>query len=306
MSSSNNCGPPEARGSDDDLRGLEIFLVEDSQSVADALKQHLELLGAQVAGPAATPAEATKLIAERLPHVALVDFHLRGGDSSALIAQLRDKGVPVIMLSGSFEFPAPVSPEGVTMVEKPISETQIFQYLKPILKARPVTCGDDRHASAETRRRWLRGAAIDKMPKVEVHVVQSPEAPTGVGGRRSGWAAALPGGPPAARLSRGGPLRPTISRADPIPLKRIALALPSSAESITLLHGDERAKCGAAAEEGVQVGPRLGLVGSMEATAILPKGQKYIKPLRCSECGGNAVLIRRSPHPLDGSGNPHL
>ena len=131
MSSSNNCGPPETRGSDDDLRGLEILLVEDSQSVADALKQHLELLGAQVAGPAATPAEATKLIAERLPHVALVDFHLRGGDSSALIAQLRKDGVPVIMLSGSFEFPA----QGVTMVEKPISEAQILRYLKPILKA---------------------------------------------------------------------------------------------------------------------------------------------------------------------------
>ena len=47
MSSSNDCGPPEARGSDDDLRGLEILLVEDSQSVADALKQHLELLGAK-------------------------------------------------------------------------------------------------------------------------------------------------------------------------------------------------------------------------------------------------------------------
>ena len=43
MSSSNDCRPPEARGSDDDLRGLEILLVEDSQSVADALKQHLEL-----------------------------------------------------------------------------------------------------------------------------------------------------------------------------------------------------------------------------------------------------------------------
>ena len=34
-----------------------------------------------------------------------------------------------------FEFPAPVSPEGVPMVEKPISEAQILQYLKPILKA---------------------------------------------------------------------------------------------------------------------------------------------------------------------------
>ena len=80
-------------------------------------------------------AEATKLITARLPHVAFVDFHLRGGDSSGLISLLREKGVPVIMLSGSFEFPAPVSPEGVTMVEKPISEAQILQYLKPILKA---------------------------------------------------------------------------------------------------------------------------------------------------------------------------
>ena len=70
MSSSDDCGPPEARGSDDDLRGLEILLVEDSQSVADALKQHLELLGANVTGPAATTAEATKLMTERLPHFA--------------------------------------------------------------------------------------------------------------------------------------------------------------------------------------------------------------------------------------------
>ena len=135
MSSSNNCGPPEARGSDDDLRGLEILLVEDSQSVGDALKQHLELLGANVTGPAATTAEATKLMTERLPHVALVDFHLRGEDSSGLIARLREESVSVIMLPGSFGFPTPVSPEGVTMVEKPISEAQILQYLKPILKA---------------------------------------------------------------------------------------------------------------------------------------------------------------------------
>jgi hypothetical protein len=56
MSSSSDCEPFEARGSDDDLREFEIFLVEDSQSVA------------------------------------------------------------------------------VTMVEKPIGEAQILQYLKPILK----------------------------------------------------------------------------------------------------------------------------------------------------------------------------
>ena len=43
MSSSNDCRPPEAKGSDDDLWGLEILLVEDSQSVADALKQRTKV-----------------------------------------------------------------------------------------------------------------------------------------------------------------------------------------------------------------------------------------------------------------------
>jgi DNA-binding response OmpR family regulator len=57
-------------------------------------------LGANVTGTAATTAEATKLMSERLPRVALVDFHLRDGDSSGLVAELRNKGVPVIILSG--------------------------------------------------------------------------------------------------------------------------------------------------------------------------------------------------------------
>ena len=86
----------------DDLRGLRVLLVEDSPAVADALKQHLELLGATVAGPAATTAEAKEVIMEEAgPDVALVDFHLRGENSYTLIAQLRQEGIPVIMLSGS-------------------------------------------------------------------------------------------------------------------------------------------------------------------------------------------------------------
>ena len=39
-------------GSSDDLKGLDILLVEDSWAVGDALKQLLELLGASVSGPA--------------------------------------------------------------------------------------------------------------------------------------------------------------------------------------------------------------------------------------------------------------
>ena len=99
MASFNYCRPLEGGAMDDDLKGLEILLVEDSEVVGDAVKQLLELLGAKVNGPAVTVAEATTLLGQRLPQVALVDFHLRGGDSSTLIAQLRDQGMPVIILS---------------------------------------------------------------------------------------------------------------------------------------------------------------------------------------------------------------
>jgi len=57
-------------------------LVEDSHPVADALKKLLQLLGANVSGPAATVSEAESLLAQHLPDVALVDAHLRGGEYS--------------------------------------------------------------------------------------------------------------------------------------------------------------------------------------------------------------------------------
>ena len=99
---SSNTHDPAGAGSSDDLKGLEILLVEDSWSVGEAMKDLLELLGAVVVGPAATTAEAERLLSEHAPDVALVDFHLRGGELSySLIARLHEQGVPVILVSGS-------------------------------------------------------------------------------------------------------------------------------------------------------------------------------------------------------------
>jgi DNA-binding response OmpR family regulator len=126
---------PPGPGLSDDLQGLEVLLVEDSRDVADALKSLLELLGANVTGPATTAAEAEKLMVESLPDAALVDFHLRAGEqSSDLIATLRQRGVHVIALSGSFEFPPPASLAGAVMLEKPVSEAQLLARLSPIAK----------------------------------------------------------------------------------------------------------------------------------------------------------------------------
>jgi len=133
MSSPNGPQPSRA-GSSDDLKGLDILLVEDSRDVGEAVKKHLELLGAKVAGPATTTAEAEGLLTKHLPDVALVDFHLRGGErSDGLVARLHEQGVPVIMLSGSFEFPPLPSLEGATFLEKPVSEAQLLAHLSPLI-----------------------------------------------------------------------------------------------------------------------------------------------------------------------------
>jgi hypothetical protein len=58
---------PPGAGSSDDLNGLDILLVEDSRNVGDALKDLLGLLGANVAGPAATVAEAEDLLSAPRP-----------------------------------------------------------------------------------------------------------------------------------------------------------------------------------------------------------------------------------------------
>jgi CheY-like chemotaxis protein len=131
--SSNDRPLPSARSSDE-LTGLSILLVEDSPDVGEAVKKLLELLGATVAGPAPTTAAAESLlVAQRLPDVALLDFHLRGDErSDGLIARLRQQGVPVIMLSGSFEFPAPPSLIGTTILEKPVSEAELLAHLSPL------------------------------------------------------------------------------------------------------------------------------------------------------------------------------
>jgi len=125
---------PPGGGSFNDLKGLNVLLVEDSRDVGEAVRKLLESWGANVAGPAATSAEATRLIGQRLPDVALVDFHLRGGEHSfGLIARLREQGVPVVMLSGSFEFFPLPSIEGTVMLEKPFSDTELLSHLNRLI-----------------------------------------------------------------------------------------------------------------------------------------------------------------------------
>jgi CheY-like chemotaxis protein len=54
------------------LEGARVLVVEDTWHVAKALKSALEQVGMDVSGPAATTAEARRLMAEQMPRVAVV------------------------------------------------------------------------------------------------------------------------------------------------------------------------------------------------------------------------------------------
>jgi Zn ribbon nucleic-acid-binding protein len=43
--------------------------------------------------------------------------------------------------------------------------------------------------------------------------------------------------------------------------------------------------------------------GAVEKRSFVVKEQKFIRPVRCIKCGGNAHLIRRSPDPVKEDGS---
>ena len=123
---------PSASGSSE-LKDARILLVEDSWHVGNAIKRLLRALGADVAGPAATIADAERLVAERTPDVAIVDINLRDGErADTLIDRLQQQRIPVVVITG---YTAVSLPPGKVeaILQKPVSVEKFLAILSPIV-----------------------------------------------------------------------------------------------------------------------------------------------------------------------------
>ena len=137
-------GPPAESSGDErdasgssELIGARILLVEDSWHVGNAIRRLLRALGADVAGPAATIADAERLIAERKPDVAIVDINLRNGErANPLLDRLQGEGIPAIVITGYTEISLPPG-KVEAILQKPVSVEQFLAILRPIVARLP-------------------------------------------------------------------------------------------------------------------------------------------------------------------------
>jgi hypothetical protein len=81
-----------------------------------------------------------------------------------------------------------------------------------------------------------------------------------------------------------------------------ALSSPPSRRSIaTNSAGAETAEYRAGADDGGHPPHwRVGGAAVMNEHSLLAEDQKFVAPIRCSECDDNARLIRRMPYPFEG------
>jgi DNA-binding response OmpR family regulator len=130
MTSSNPHRSPELR----DVKGLRVFVVEDSWHVGFGLKNLLLAWEVDVAGPVATVAEAERLTSEHMPDVAIVDLNLRGGEAAYdLIDRLCEQGVRVIAMTGYSQIQLAPG-KAAAILHKPFSDEQLLAALHQVTK----------------------------------------------------------------------------------------------------------------------------------------------------------------------------
>ena len=95
-----------------------------------AVRSLLRSCGADVVGPAATTADAERLIEDRDPDVALVDISLRDGELAyGMIDRLCDRGIRVVVLSGYADVPL-AQGKVAAVLQKPFDEAQLLACLR--------------------------------------------------------------------------------------------------------------------------------------------------------------------------------
>ena len=111
-----------------------VLIVEDEFLLAMDLKLVLEQHGFRVLGPAATVAEALRMVAATMPDAAILDVNLKGEMVTPVAKTLGAAGVPFVLAS-AYHHPELLAPElaEAPNVGKPVTERRLLGALTTAL-----------------------------------------------------------------------------------------------------------------------------------------------------------------------------
>jgi len=122
--------PPSPAGKPEAVRpGQRILVVEDEPLIAMELTAILQQAGFETIGPAASVAQA---LATRLAScdAAILDVNLGRESSEAVARQLKQAGIPFIVLSGYTRTQQPAAFDGVPLLQKPVQPETLIAELQ--------------------------------------------------------------------------------------------------------------------------------------------------------------------------------
>lgn len=117
---------------------VRILIVEDEPVLALGLRRFLLSCGFEIAGCFGSVAATLSTIEEVNCDIAVLDVNLRGESVIPVAEILRQRGCPVVFISGYGRSDLPAAFAGVPLLSKPFDSNELVVVLQEILAARDV------------------------------------------------------------------------------------------------------------------------------------------------------------------------
>jgi len=112
-----------------DLEGAKVLVVEDEYFIADDLVRALDAAGGTAVGPAGSLHHARSLLQDEQIDAAIVDLNLHGEMAFPLVIEIRERGLPCVIMSGYSPESLPEPLRQVTSLEKPVDYGRVVRTL---------------------------------------------------------------------------------------------------------------------------------------------------------------------------------
>lgn len=129
--------------SEKSLDGRSVLIAEDEAMIAMLMEDVVEQLGGHVVGVVASSSDALRAIANGPISVIVLDVHLNGGTSEAILAAADSNGIPVLVSSGSDPSNLPAIFRNRPVLPKPWTMEEAHMALVAAVSTTPSTQADE-------------------------------------------------------------------------------------------------------------------------------------------------------------------